>query len=61
VRHIHERVVVADREVQGIGVRFEARPFFGDLPDGMAVAPPDGPRGSQTKAFDRLAWYAGAP
>jgi hypothetical protein len=42
VRHIVERVTVEDGQVVGITVRLEARPFFDDLGDRMAMAPPDG-------------------
>jgi hypothetical protein len=42
VRHIVDRVVIEDRQVRDINVRIEARPFFGELVDSIAVAPPDG-------------------
>ena len=54
VRHIVERVVIQDGVVVGIDTRPEARPFF----EGMAVAPPDGLGGSESKPSDPLAWYA---
>jgi hypothetical protein len=42
IRHIVERVTVEARDVVGITVRLEARPFFADLGERMAMAPPDG-------------------
>jgi hypothetical protein len=42
IRHIVQRVVIEDREVVSIDVRPEARPFFGDYPDAVVMAPPDG-------------------
>ena len=42
IRHIVERVVIADRQVVSISVRPEARPFFGDYPAAVVMAPPDG-------------------
>jgi hypothetical protein len=42
IRHIVERVTIEDGKVAGITVRIEARPFFDDLGDRMAMAPPDG-------------------
>jgi DNA invertase Pin-like site-specific DNA recombinase len=42
IRHIVERVTIEDGQVVGIAVRLEARPFFDDLGDRMAMAPPDG-------------------
>jgi hypothetical protein len=37
-----ERVTIAGREVVGIKVRPEARPFFEDYPAAVVLAPPDG-------------------
>jgi hypothetical protein len=34
VGHIVERVTITDRQVTGIGVRLEAKPFFSDLIEG---------------------------
>ena len=42
--HIVEKVAIRDREVVGITVRPEARPFFSDYPAAVVMAPPDGPR-----------------
>ena len=42
IRHIVERVVVEGGRVVGILVRDEARPFFDEMGDRMAMAPPDG-------------------
>jgi hypothetical protein len=42
MRRIVERVVIEDGEVVAIDIRLEARPYFDDLGDEMAVAPPDG-------------------
>jgi DNA invertase Pin-like site-specific DNA recombinase len=42
VRHIVDRVVIADRQVRDIVPRLEAAPFFAAMQDRMAVAPPDG-------------------
>ena len=42
IRHIVERVTIEGGQVAGINVRLEARPFFEDLGDRMAMAPPDG-------------------
>jgi hypothetical protein len=44
VSHIVERVVIEGRDVLEMRVRFEARPFFAEIENGMAVAPPDGLR-----------------
>ena len=42
IRHIVERVVIADGQVVDVIVRLEARPFFADMRERMAMAPPDG-------------------
>ena len=42
VRHIVDRVIVENGMVPDIRVRLEARPFFAELVDGVALAPPDG-------------------
>ncbi len=42
VAHVVERVVLAGGNVAEMRVRLEARPFFAEIADGMAVAPPDG-------------------
>jgi DNA invertase Pin-like site-specific DNA recombinase len=42
IRHIVEKVTIESGQVVGITVRLEARPFFDDLGDRMAMAPPDG-------------------
>jgi hypothetical protein len=42
IRHIVDRVTIEAGQVVGITVRLEARPFFDDLGDRMAMAPPDG-------------------
>lgn len=58
--HIVERVVIRDREVFGITVRPEARPFSSDYPAAVVMAPPDGREGPRSKPLDDpLAWYAG--
>ncbi len=58
VRHIVDRVVVADRSVRAIGGRLEARPFFEDFSDVVAVAPPDGLTASPSDSGDSLVYYA---
>jgi hypothetical protein len=53
-----ERVTIEDGKVIGIAVQLEARPFFDDLGDGLAMAPPDGLWGSPSDSGTGLEWYA---
>ena len=56
--HIVEKVAIRDREVVGITVRPEARPFFSDYPAAVVMAPPDGSRAPITTALtERLRAY----
>jgi hypothetical protein len=50
-------VIIEDREVVSVTVRPEARPFFGDIPTAVVMAPPDGREASTASLDERLAAY----
>ncbi len=64
IRHIVERVTIADGRVVNVKVRPEARPFFDDYPTAVVMAPPDGlkpPSATQSWTTTSTSGRAGLP